>query len=393
MTGKGVAHGFIVACVWTAASCAQGLPTSAKIEAVPLELTMPDRFQVAEVLEPTRHVTLIAPCDGIIRSMEPRLGTVMRELQEVAELDRTEASVRLKVAQAEVKEKEALVRSKAAPVDVHEAQLDAAKARLELARLELDRCTLRAPFAGRLTALPVCAGQYVLKGTPVAELADVSTLKTIQPVDRTKVAPNAQVTVNIEGRDLTGRVQAIVPLPESYAALRELATPFAAAWVLFANTKGELEPGLRVRSATVPVTPIASVAKRAVKNDNPAGGDSSTVQVIRNDFVTNVPVHILGDVGGDRVQITGQLRTNDALIVSSSVPLLQGTFVRFGDGGSTRSPDGAAPNSGTAGFDGGSSSPPSARPRPSGSATSGRGPARLPGKPASAASTTSDAPF
>ena len=392
MTGKGVAHGFIVACVWTAASCAQGVPTSAKIEAVPLELTMPDRFQVAEVLEPTRRVTLIAPCDGVIRSMEPRLGTAVRELQEVAELDRTEASVRLKVAQAEVKEKEALVKSKAAPVDVHEAQLDAAKARLELARLELDRCTLRAPFAGRLIALPVCAGQYVLKGTTVAELADVSTLKTIQPVDRTKVAPNAKVTVNIEGRDVPGRVQAIVPLPESYAALRELATPFAAAWVLVANT-GELEPGLRVRSATVPVTPVASVAKRAVKNDNPAGGDSSTVQVIRNDFVTNVPVHVLGDVGGDRVQITGLLRTSDALIVSSSVPLLQGTFIRFGDSGGTRSSDGGAPNSGTAGFDGGSSNPSSARARPGGSAASGRGPARLPGRPASAASTSSDAPF
>jgi multidrug efflux pump subunit AcrA (membrane-fusion protein) len=392
MTGKDVAHGFMLACVWASASGAQALSTSAKIEAIPLELTMPDRFQVAEILEPTRKVTLIAPCDGVIRSMEARLGSAVRESQEVAELDRTEASVRVKVAEAEVKEKQALVKSKAPPVDVHEAQLDAAKARLELARLELDRCTLRAPFAGRLTALPVCAGQYVLKGTPIAELADVSTLKTIQPVDRRSVTPNAQVSVHIEDRDVIGKVQAIVPLPESYAALRELATPFAGAWVLIPNTRGELEPGFRVRSATIPVTPIASVAKRAVKHENAPSGDLASVQVIRSDYVTNVPVQVLGDVGGDRVQITGMLRSNDALVVSSSVPLLQGTYVRFGDGGGARSTDSGAPNSGAGGFDGASSNSSTTRGRPPGSAAPGRGATRTPTRPG-APTGSSDAPF
>jgi multidrug efflux pump subunit AcrA (membrane-fusion protein) len=389
MTGKCVALGFVLSWVWAAAALAQALPTSAKIEAVPLELTMPERYQIVEVLEPLRRVTLIAPCDGIIRSMEPRLGAAVRELQEVAEIDRTEATVRVKVAQAEVKEKDALVKSKIAPADVHQAQLEAARARLELAQLELDRCTLRAPFAGRLTALPVCAGQYVLKGTPVAELADVSSLKTMQAVDRRRVSPNAPLTVHVEEQEVTGKVQALVPLPESHSVLRELATPFAAAWVIIPNTRGELELGLRVRSVTVPVTPVASVAKRAVKRENAASGDSATVQVIRNDFVTNVPVQVIGEVGPDRVQITGLLRSSDALIVSSSVPLVQGTFIRFGEGTGARPVDGAAPGAAASGFDGGSSGASSSRGRPGTTATPGRNPAR-PSRPQGG---SNDTPF
>jgi hypothetical protein len=53
------------------------------------------------------------------------------------------------------------------------------------------------------------------------------------------------------------------------------------------------------------------------------------VQVIRNEYVTDVKVKVLGNPGPDRVQVSGALRPNDALIVSSSVPLLAGTLIRF----------------------------------------------------------------
>ncbi len=57
------------------------------------------------------------------------------------------------------------------------------------------------------------------------------------------------------------------------------------------------------------------------------------VQVIRDDYVTNVPVRVLGDTGAERVQIAGALRSSDSLVASTSVPLLAGTLVRFGDTG------------------------------------------------------------
>src|SRR5271166_824883 len=214
--------------------------------------------------------------------------------------------------------------------DIYTAQLEAAQGKAELAQLELDRLTLRAPFAGRITALPVSSGQYVLKGTVIAELADVTSLKSLVPVDRRTVSDRADLKVFVEEQEQTAKVQSILPLPESYASLRELAAPFASAWVVVPNAKGELAPGLRVRSANLPITPIATVPKESLKAvEGPAGSSASTVQVLRNEYVTNVPVDVLGKMGPERLQVSGALRFTDALIVSSSVPLLPGTLVRF----------------------------------------------------------------
>lgn len=336
-------------------SWAQALPTSATIESIPLELTMPEKYHVTAVLEPIRSVSLVAPADGMIRGVNAQLGAAVRASQEIAQLDRAEASARLKMVQAEVREKQALVKAAVnSPNEpYYKAQLEAAEARVELAQLELDRLTLRAPFAGRIVALPVSSGQYVLKGTVVAELADVTSLKALVPVDRRTVTEGSDAKVFVEEQERTAKIQSILPLPENYASLRDLAAPFASAWVEVANTKDGLAPGLRVRSATLPMTPLATVPASSVKQQAEGAGAStgtgggasgvSIVQVLRNEYVTNVPVSVLGKTGSERVQVTGPLRTTDALIVSSSVPLLPGTLVRF-SGAAHSAVEGATPN-------------------------------------------------
>lgn len=286
---------------------AQSLPTSATIESIPLELTMPERYRVTAVLEPVRKVALVAPADGIVRGLEAPLETAVRANAEVAQLDRAEALARLKMVQAEVKEKQILSKSNQNYKDVYTAQLEAAQAKAELAQLELDRLTLRAPFAGKIIALPVSSGQYVLKGTVIAELADITSLKSLVPVDRRTVSDRADLKVFVEEQEQTAKVQSILPLPESYASLRELAAPFASAWVVVPNAKGELAPGLRVRSANLPITPIATVPKESLKAvEGPAGSSASTVQVLRNEYVTNVPVDVLGKMGPERLQVSGR---------------------------------------------------------------------------------------
>jgi multidrug efflux pump subunit AcrA (membrane-fusion protein) len=282
------------------------------------------------------------------------------------------------MATAELHEKQAMLKSNKNFADIYQAQIEAAEARVEIAHLELDRCTLRAPFSGRIVALPGCSGQYVLKGAIIAELADVSSLKAMQPVDRRTVSPNTPLTVQIEGHQVTAKVQAILPLPEGLSILRELATPFAAALLIVANSKGELEPGLRVRSATVPAMPIATIPKRALKPENSRGGEAMMVQVIRNELVTNVPVRLLGDTGPDRAQIAGALRASDSLIASSSVPLLPGTLVRFGENAATRAGEAGSASPISAGVEAGITNPPG-RGRPAtGSAATPTTPAQRP---------------
>ena len=209
-----------------------------------------------------------------------------------------------------------------------EARLEAAKARAELVQLELDACTLRAPFAGRLLAAPVSPGQYLAKGATVADLADVSSLRVLVPVDRASVSVGDALNLSIEGQVAAGKVQALLPLPENFAPLRELSTPLGAAWVVLPNPSGTFEPGQRALSPAIPTAPLATIPATALQQPEEEGG-TPTIQVIRNEYVTNIPVRVLGNPGPERVQVTGPMRPTDALIVSSTVPLMAGTLIRF----------------------------------------------------------------
>lgn len=369
------ASGWLLAFLVLVGACrAQAPATQARIETAPIELIASDRYQLGEVLEPVRKVALIAPDDGVIRGLNAHLGQLAREGVELAQLDRGEALARLKIASAVVRGKQALANSKTADPVLVRYEVEEAEARAELAQILLDRRTLRAPFTGLVLAVPTTVGQFVLKGTVIAELADVTSLKTKQPVDRRKAAVGSKLILEIEDQTLEGTIQAVVPLPEDYFVLRELATPYAMAWVSAPNLKGDLVPGLRVRSAGVPRGPVAVVPKAALKRDD-REHSGQVVQVIRNEYVVNVPVQILGEVVPERVQITGALREADSLVVSSSSLLLAGTLVRFGTGpgkveGVAPSPHlrGASATLGAPGGDavlsGGGSPPPGSVPPP-----------------------------
>jgi multidrug efflux pump subunit AcrA (membrane-fusion protein) len=341
----------------------QTAAATARIETTALRLIEPDPYQVSAVLEPARRVKLVAPIDGLIRSVDARLGGTVRESQEVVQFDPTEANARLRVAEAEVKAKPT-----SGSTPVHPAEVEAAQARVEVARAQLALRSVRAPFAGRVLDVPVYPGQYVLKGTPLLELADTSSLRTILPVDRRIVSVGATITVSVEEQEVSGKVQAILPLPEAFGVLRELATPFAAAAVTFPNARGELDAGLRARPAGVPTTAIANIPKRAVRPDEVRGAAASMVQVIRNEYVTNIPVQVLGGLGPDRVQVSGLFRNTDALIIGSSVPLIPGTLVRFNEGPAARGIEATSPNPAHGGLDAGITPPGGGAP-----ASSGRG--------------------
>jgi RND family efflux transporter MFP subunit len=332
--------------VAVSAAVGQAPPTATKVDTEPLDLTAPDRYQVPSHLEPVRHVRLMATADGIVRSQDAKAGATVREGQEVAQLDRGEAAARVKIAHAEVKEQQAAVETaklaaKAGSnnppaqhaLEASQARLEAAQARAELAQIALDHCSLRAPFPGKVIASPVFDGQFVAKGTVIAELADVSGLRVLIPVPRVGTAVGSSLSLDIEGQSVTGKVQALLPLPDSLAVLRELTLPLAAAWVAVPNPNGSLEPGQRVVSPALPTAPIATIPSQALHKGDPKDkAAAATVQVIRNEYVTDVKVRVLGNPVPDRVQVSGPLRPTDALIVLSTHPLLAGTLIRFNTG-------------------------------------------------------------
>src|SRR5262249_41442883 len=147
---EGLVRGFVLCVFWVGAAWGQTSSSTARIETVPLHLTMPESYQVTAVLEPARRVTVVAAAGGVVRGLDVRVGGMVREGQDLAQLDRGEANAKLKMALAEVKEKQGLVKGYRDPstAEIAQAQLEAAEARAELARLELDRYSVRAPFGG-----------------------------------------------------------------------------------------------------------------------------------------------------------------------------------------------------------------------------------------------------
>jgi multidrug efflux pump subunit AcrA (membrane-fusion protein) len=324
--------------VITAAALGQGPPQApanaqpaqqASVETADIAIVYPDRYAVPVVLEASRRIFLTAASDGILKSVAAPVGTNVKELQEIAQLDRSEANAKAKIAAANVKEAKADAdRAKSGDGNhaVAQARLDAAEARAELAQIELDRCVLRAPFPGKILDAPVTPGQFVTKGNKLAELADYSVLKVLVPIDRTAVKVGEDLELIVEGKPHSGKVSALVPLPEAFATLRELATPWAAAWVTINNANGALEPGQRVRGPFAPLQPITAVPTRSLRA-NEAG--DTLVQVIRFNNVLDIPVKVIGDAGFDRTQISGAFLATDAAIVASSMPLASGTVIRF----------------------------------------------------------------
>jgi multidrug efflux pump subunit AcrA (membrane-fusion protein) len=308
---------------------------NAKVERAALYLTQPDRYQVPVVVEPLRKVILMAPADGVLLQLLVPVGATVKEGQEIARLDPKGASARLKIAMAKTKEMQALFDATKAEssgnksvLAVAEAHLDAARASQEIALMEVDACIMRAPFDGRVTSMSVSGGQYLSKGASILELADASSVRVPLPVDRNVAKVNGNINFTIEGAGVSGRVQALLPLPESLATLRELASPLALAWVVVANPEGTLEPGQRAASPHLPYSPIAAVPSYSIKRNEEGG---SIVQVIRSERVTDVVIKTLGALGPDRTQVTGSFRPSDTLIQTSSVPLRAGTYIRFSD--------------------------------------------------------------
>jgi multidrug efflux pump subunit AcrA (membrane-fusion protein) len=316
---------------------------AAKVERALLHLTPADRYRVPLIVEPLRKVIVMAPSDGILRSIAVPVGSTVQEGQEIARLDTNAALTRFRVAKASVKEMQAEADiakgHSVAAIASAEARLEAAKARAELAQIEVESCTLRAPFAGRVMDIAVSPGQYLSKGSAILDLADVSTVRVLLPVDRGAATVGGNLTFAIEETPVNGKVQAVLPLGEAHANLRELASPLAAAWVTVANTAGTFEPGQRAHSPYLPDAPIAGVPGFSIRKDD----SGSIVQVIRADRVTDVPVKILGPLGPDRSQVSGPFRSSDVLIQTSSVPLRAGTFIRFNDGSTPRGVEGMPP--------------------------------------------------
>jgi HlyD family secretion protein len=119
-------------------------------------------------------------------------------------------------------------------ITVAEGAVAQAAAASQAARAVLDQATLRAPFAGAVTALEISPGETVLPGQVVLTLADLGRLRVettdLSERDVVQVAVGEQATVYVEalGAEVGGQVVDIAPQADTaggdvvYAVVVEL---------------------------------------------------------------------------------------------------------------------------------------------------------------------------
>ncbi len=122
--------------------------------------------------------------------------------------------------------------------------LTAAKIALDRAKLDLERCEIRAPFAGRIFDVKATVGQYLNGGTVLCRLVNLDDLVVKAQVleseigtVRTGSSASVQFTALPDLGSLEGQVQAVSPLVNAEEKTVETI-------VSFKNRDGRVRPGM-----------------------------------------------------------------------------------------------------------------------------------------------------
>jgi len=140
-------------------------------------------------------------------------------------------------------------------IAVSKAAVAQAIAALETTRVALERCEVRAPFAGTTGAVDVRMGELIAPGQSLITLGDLTTLRVettdLDEIDVARVAVDQQATVTFDAfpeRVFTGHVTRISPMAEpgaggvNYTVIVELEeTDAAIRWGMTACVDIEVE--------------------------------------------------------------------------------------------------------------------------------------------------------
>lgn len=303
----------------------------AVIERLPLVLRDPVTYQTLLHLTPAVSIDVVSPIDGVVNTIPVKLGEKAAKQSEAARLESTERQLELDRATAAFHAAQVEQSAAGDSAELAAARLDVARAELKLAEFRLGQAVLRIPFDATVIAVHVVPGQFVRAGQPVMTVADLSRLAVDVPVDRNVVKAGDAFELKIEDTTASGTVDSIEPLQERFNPLRALFLSVATARVIVDNSAGKFTDGQTVHSDLIPKHPVTEIPTLALGN-TPEG--QRRVQVIREGFVRDIGVDLLGQEGDEFVYVTGRFGPTDELVVKSSQELLDGMRVipNTGDG-------------------------------------------------------------
>ncbi|QDT89672.1 efflux RND transporter periplasmic adaptor subunit [Gimesia algae] len=303
-----------------------GEPQTVSIQRESITLRHPRDYYVPLNLKPLRSLSIAAPIDGIIHTVEVKPGdkptaktVVVRMDSSIpqAELDRAEAA--LEVAREEQKN----ATGKAAAIA--KANVALAEADLKLAGIRMEQTIIRAPFEGEIFRILAAPGAFVRAGEPLVELGDTSKLQVEVPLSREQAQKGASISLNVEEQATQATVDQVLPLAPQFEKLRDLAKSITSVVVILDNKNAQFKPGQSVSVELIPRYPIAEVPTVSVSN-TPEG--VRKIQIVRENVIRDLTPQILGQIGPERLYVSAPFNKEDEIIVSTSQPLTDGTQVQ-----------------------------------------------------------------
>ena len=291
------------------------------IERMPVILRDHSSFQTPLYLEPEKMTPISAQSDGILNSVAVKRGQKIAAQSEILRFETDDQQLLVKRAEAALEEAKAM--QETSPGKVSDAHLKVAKIDLEITKRKLEAMTIRTPLTGMVFRMNVVPGQFVRAGEHLMTIADTSVLRVELPIDG-GLKQGQPVNFKVENQDVTGKLESILPLTERFNSLRNLFVSARVGVVSVDNSTNRFQPGDTVYSEMIPRFPVVEAPSGAVSS----GGDGERkVQVIRDGFVRDVKVQLLGSSGVDYVYVSGRFAASDELVVKSSQDLLEGARV------------------------------------------------------------------
>jgi membrane fusion protein (multidrug efflux system) len=185
------------------------------------------RYQATATLEAEKQTEVLARVEGLAAGLAVEEGDPVQAGQVLMRIENGEYKLRVDQAaartanlRARFQRFEAMLAEGLTAAEEYEtarSELAAAEADEGLARLEMSYTTVRAPFAGRVTARRIDPGRNVSVGTPLFELADFDPLLARVHVpsrefNKLRTEQDVELVLDSDGVRLAGRIKLISPV-------------------------------------------------------------------------------------------------------------------------------------------------------------------------------------
>ncbi|MGD2069956.1 MAG: efflux RND transporter periplasmic adaptor subunit [Gemmatimonadota bacterium] len=195
---------------------------------------------------------------GVVQAVPVRENSVVQAGQPILQIDTTELALELARAESELLNAQAEyerlifgggeiddeeVRRERERVARARSGLNSAEVSVRQARLDLERTTVRAPFAGRVADLEVVAGQHVSSGTELMTVVDLDPIRVEAEVLEAKLGlleEGRRGTVTFSafpGEEFSGRITTINPVVDPTKRTGRVT-------ILLDNPGGRIKPGM-----------------------------------------------------------------------------------------------------------------------------------------------------